>query len=185
MNLKKHGFTLIELLVVVLIIGILASVALPQYNKAVERSKSAQALTMLKSAYQAAAVYYMANGAYPNSFSDMGFEIPWTGNTTWVTTNKETKSNDEWSLQLYHANNGKLILYIGRISGKYAGAGFEAVVVETDHTLQPLHIRCAERMQGGLSFSTDLSAGDYCAKIMNATQVNDSSVSSYRVYNLP
>ena len=71
-----HGFTLIELLVVVLIIGILAAVAVPQYQKAVYKSRLAKLKPLVQALANTADVYYLANGEYPTQFNELDIDLP-------------------------------------------------------------------------------------------------------------
>lgn len=75
------GFTLIELLVVVLIIGILSAVALPQYTRAVEKSRVAEAKTVLKEIAQAQDAYMLASpdGRPTDDFSQLDITVPNSG----------------------------------------------------------------------------------------------------------
>ena len=78
---RLGGFTLIELLVVVLIIGILAAMALPQYFKAVERSRMTEAVTLMDSIVKAQRRKFMQTNRYAETFE--GLDVSPKGATGW------------------------------------------------------------------------------------------------------
>ena len=69
------AFTLIELLVVVLIIGILAAVAVPQYRLAIYKTQFQQYRIFAQAIARAEEVYYLANGHYTKNIYELDVEI--------------------------------------------------------------------------------------------------------------
>ena len=89
----NKAFTLIELLVVVLIIGILAAIAVLQYQKAVVKSRFATLKNTTKSIYEAELSYNLANGNFTGVLNNLDIIIPsniscgaggWSGKTYYV-----------------------------------------------------------------------------------------------------
>ncbi len=75
-NDSKSAFTLIELLVVVLIIGILSAIALPQYQKVVDKARFVETMTAGEALLTAEKVYYLANGTYTANFDNLDIQLP-------------------------------------------------------------------------------------------------------------
>jgi len=84
----QKAFTLIELLVVVLIIGILAAVALPQYEKAVFKSRFVQLMVLQDAIERAEDVYFLANNEYTGNLAELDIELP--GTVRYDETNKRS-----------------------------------------------------------------------------------------------
>ncbi|MCR9981645.1 pilin [Vibrio diabolicus] len=64
---KQQGFTLIELMIVVAVIGVLAAIAVPQYQKYVAKSEAASALASITGHRTNVETYVIENGSFPST----------------------------------------------------------------------------------------------------------------------
>jgi type IV pilus assembly protein PilE len=68
---KSSGFTLLELIIVVIVIGILASIALPRYLQVAEKGRMAEAKSILGALRSAQLRYVAARGHFTNAAGDL------------------------------------------------------------------------------------------------------------------
>ena len=76
MRKNDWGFTLIELMIVITIIGVLAAIAIPQFQDYVTRTKISEGLSLAEQAKIAVANTFQANGQMPAAGSNASYGLP-------------------------------------------------------------------------------------------------------------
>lgn len=128
---SSKGFTLLEILVVVLIIGILAAIALPQYRKAVVKSKFAEVDLVVSAIKQNIRLYLDANG-WPGKYEQVWFTGPEREGSIDLPGDCNYSHECETELALYTADCRYDYCAL-MVSLKFLDSGGFALVMNTDH----------------------------------------------------
>ena len=151
-SFNRAGFTLIELLVVVLIIGILAAVAVPQYQRAVWRSRAVQLQVAIKRTMDAEEEYRLANNSWATAASQL--DLGYTQNADGA------YGNDKFSISISNDNYSIHLVKAVFRDGPYKGSGFAYTRLSRTTGL----CGCLLCIEPGSS-----SVGPFCKKLFGAT----------------
>ena len=177
---STSAFTLIELLVVVLIIGILAAVALPQYQKAVIKVRAAAVMPLVKALGQAQEKYFLEHGEYAASFGQLDVSLPedWNQSCNFYGSSTDCHSNGEWGIAIGNETHLTGALYLVALTGPYINMGFYYIPKRTTSSYTIAEgFGCLERILG----DSPKKRGDWCNKLWGTTyQIGGSALSFFQ-----
>ncbi len=96
---KKSGFSLVELTIVVVILGVLATFAVPRFMRSVERSKASEAFNYCENIVSGQAAYQGRNGQFTNTVANLDVTL---SSPQYFTVANPTSSNwqSAWEIKL-------------------------------------------------------------------------------------
>ena len=172
---KNAGFTLIELLVVVLIIGILAAVAVPQYEKAVKKARAAKLLPWIQSLQQAQQLYYLNNGKYATCFNDLEIDLQnftvQNENNGCATRMFMGEGTNKITMQIFRGGG-----LMGVFMGNFMNSGFGGYGVDLQKNSS---LSCAEYACHAVE------SGSFCKKVLGTAATPATNEWCIRLFPLP
>lgn len=112
----QHGFTLLELMMVVVIIGILATIALPGYFKSSERARTGEILQVLASIRGAESRHFALNSVYTATTADLDVDVP--AMTNWAAPTVDVPGKNVCAARTGTGPTGGAVISINIETGK-------------------------------------------------------------------